>query len=149
MKTRFVFEMFACVALLCGTGYTDRTASAEPRDQSGHAPASPQRSRRGGPVRSNLPKPLPRRQTHFPSEGAMNPRRGPDGSSPAAKGALIQNPTAGRRPPVRLPGPIGAAEPPLSKVRHRSPNPPVVAGSAELSKRSTGAIDGIQVHRKP
>jgi hypothetical protein len=67
----------------------------------------------------------------------------------SAKRALIQNPTAGKRPPVRLPGRAGAAAPPLSNVRHRSPNPAVIAGSAELSKRSIGAIDGKQVHRRP
>jgi hypothetical protein len=113
VKTHFWFVMLACVGLICATGYADRTASEKRPDQTGHPPRKPQRSRRGGPARSNLPKPLP------------------------------------RRPPVRSPGPVGAAEPPLSNVRHRSPNPAIIAGSAELSKRSTGAIDGKQVHRRP
>jgi hypothetical protein len=67
----------------------------------------------------------------------------------STKGALIQKPTAGKLPPVRLPGRAGAAAPPLSNVRHRSPNPPAVAGSADLGKRNTGAIDGKQVPRRP
>jgi len=34
-------------------------------------------------------------------------------------------------------------------VRHRSPNPAVMGGSADAGKRNAGAIDGSQVHRRP
>lgn len=149
MKPHFLFMMLACVALLCAKGNPDRTAADKQPDKAGHAPAMPQRSRRGGPSRSNLPKQFPKRQTGAASAGAMNPLRGPGGSSPAAKAALIQNPTTGRRPPVRSPGAVGAAAQPLSNVGHRSPNPAIIGGSADLGKRTTGAIDGKQVHRRP
>lgn len=150
MKTKFVFVTLACVGLICATGYAAGAALDQQQDRSGgHAPAKPQRVRRGVPPRSNLPKPLPRRQMPLVSAGAMNPRRRPDGSSPLAAGVLVQNPTAGRYPPVWSPGRVGAAAPPLSYVRHRSPNPAVITGSADLRKRNAGAIDGKQVYRRP
>jgi hypothetical protein len=34
-------------------------------------------------------------------------------------------------------------------VRHRSANPAVVAGSAKSDSRSTGAINGTRMNRKP
>lgn len=45
--------------------------------------------------------------------------------------------------------PPRAAAPPLSNVRHRGPNPAVIASSTDVSKRNTGALDGKQVHRRP
>jgi len=77
----------------------------------------------GGPAKSNLPKQLPKRQVHAASGRAMSP--------------------------LRARGPAGPAAPPLSNVRHRSPNPAVMGGSADASKRNAGAIDGRQVHRRP
>ncbi|MFZ0590956.1 MAG: hypothetical protein WAM39_10765 [Bryobacteraceae bacterium] len=71
-----------------------------------------------------------------------------DRSSPAAQGSLIHNPAAGRYRPLRSPGAVRAAAPALSNVRHRSPNPAIVAGASDLSKRSSGAIDGKQVTRR-
>ena len=150
MKTRFVFVVLTCVALTCASGYGDRPASDERRDQKGR-PASPkaQRSGRRGPAVGKPPQQLPKRQARVASAGAMNPRIGSDGSLPSAKGSLIQNPTAGRYGPVRSPGPVGVAASPLSNVRHRSPNPAVIAGSAGLGNRNTAAIDGKQVYRRP
>ena len=150
MKTEFMFVMLACVGLLCATGHAGLTALDQQQDRSGGlARPNAQRSRRGVPAGSNLPKPLPRRQTHAASAGAMNPRRHPNGSSPLAAGVIVQNPTAGRYPHVRSPGPVRAAAPPLSSVRHRSPNPAVIGGSTDLGKRNSGAIDGKQAHRRP
>jgi hypothetical protein len=99
VKTHFMIVMLACVALTCASGYADQ--------KGGHAPASPQRSRRRVPAVGKPPQQLPKRQARV------------------------------------------ASAPPLSNVRHRSPNPAIIAGSAELGKRSTGAIDGKQVHRRP
>jgi hypothetical protein len=42
-----------------------------------------------------------------------------------------------------------APAPPLSNMRHRSPNPAVIAGSVDVGKRNAGALDGKQVHRRP
>jgi hypothetical protein len=71
---------------------------------------------------SKLPKPAAKPQTNFQS------RR----PSPAQKRATLR-----------------AVRPPAPAVRHLGPNPAVITGSAPLSQRSTGAIDGTKVHRKP
>ena len=150
MKTvRFILEMLASLALLSSTVYADPAASYQRPDQTVHAPAKPQRSRIGDPSRSNLQKHLPKRQTHVPSARATNPLPGLDGSSVGANGALIRNPMAERRPSVQLPTTAGVAALPLSNVHHRSPNPAAIAGSADVGKRNTGAIDGKQAPRRP
>jgi hypothetical protein len=41
------------------------------------------------------------------------------------------------------------ATPPHDRMRHLSPNPAVVDGSARSSRRTAGSIDGRQVHRRP
>jgi len=148
VKTHFILVMLAGEALFCGAGYAAQAAADKPPDQTGHALAKRQRSRRGGLVRP-LPKPLPKRPAHVPLAGAMNPLQGSGAPSATARSSLIPNPTGGRRPAVRSLGPAGPAASPLRNVRHRSPNPAIVAGSADLGKRNTGAIDGDQVHRRP
>jgi hypothetical protein len=140
----FLFVMLASASLLCGADDGDRTASDKRPDQTDHGPAKPQRSGHGGPTRANLPKPFPKRQTHATSAGAISPLRSPNGPSPVANGALIQNPVAGRAPLFGRQAPS-----PLSNLRHRSPNPAVVSGSVDLRRRNTGAISGNQVPRRP
>jgi hypothetical protein len=147
MKTaRFVFLMNACVALLCRTGYADRAAGDEKQYHGrGQPPRKAERSQLGEPAKPTIRKQLPNGRRPFAA--VRNPRQGFDGSFPAARNGLIENaPTGGTRP-VRPPGPVRAAALPLSKMRHRSPNPPVITGSANLS-RNTGAIDGTQLHRR-
>jgi len=56
---------------------------------------------------------------------------------------------AARNRAVRSPAPIGIAAPPLGSARQRHTNPAVIGGSPMLGKRSTGAIDGKQVPRRP
>ena len=138
MKTRFIFMMFACAALLCGADDANRAASDKRPDQPGRGTGRPQRASRRGPAKPNLPKPTPKRQMHSVTKGPLDPRV-PRAPSPAAKSAVSPNPTARMR----------TLEGPLSGLRHRSPNPAVVAGPADAAKRNAGAIGGSQVHRRP
>jgi hypothetical protein len=138
MRTaRFVFLIFACAAWLFGASNADQSR--------GQSPRKPERSvlvKRGGPViRKQLPNGRP------PSAAVRKPRQGVDGSLPAARNGLFENAPTGRTRPVRPPSPVRAAAAPLSKMRHRSPNPPVITGSVTLS-RNTSGIDGTQVHRR-
>jgi hypothetical protein len=149
VKAHFMFAVLVSAALLRGVGDGDRAATDKRPAQTGHGSATPQMSGRVGPARAKLPSPVPKRPTHVPSAGATGPLRSPDGPSPAAMGGLTRDPMAGRRSTVRLPGPVKAAAPPLSNVRHRSPNPAVIGGVADLGKRNTGAINGRQVPRRP
>lgn len=151
MNTRFSILMMTCVALACQTGYAERAAANDHRDQNaGHAPRKPQRSSRRGPAESKPPNQLGNRERHSAPAGALTPRRGLERSSPRAKTGLIENAIAGRPRPVRRPlNPVRAGAAPLSNERHHSPNPAVIAGSADLGRRNTGAIDGRQVPRRP
>lgn len=121
MKTHFWLVMLA--AFLCGSGYA----------QPVHVLRKPQRA---GAKSTGKP-------------GSTSPLRRPGWPSTSGKAPGVQNPAAGKRPPATLTGRSRVAAPALSDARHRTPNPAMVAGSAGVSKRNTGAIDGKQVHRRP
>lgn len=79
---------------------------------------------------------------------SAKPQRFQRGSA-ASHPQQLKRPSIGRQAgyrPVPHPSSTGSAAS-LSAVRHRGPNPAVVAGSA--GKRNSGAIDGRQVHRQP
>jgi hypothetical protein len=86
-------------------------------------------------------KPLPKVPAHVRSSSAVNPRRAANAPAPIAKGVPIRNPKTVSSP--RSPSPA------LGSIRHHSSNPPVISGTANISPRNTGAIDGRQVHRQP
>ena len=141
MKAAGLIVLVACVVLIPGAGYAD-----EKPDQSNQHPPL----KRPGSGRKAVAEVKPHKQfakpaAHLPSAIARNPRRGSVGSFPTVKGAAIQNPNAGRS----RPRPPSAPAPLLSNLRHRSPNPAVISGTANLSTRNTGAIDGRQMHRRP
>jgi hypothetical protein len=141
MKKAGLIVLFACVVLIPGAGYAD-----EKRDQSNeHPPLKPPRSGHKALAEVKRPKPLATPAARLPPAIARNPRRGSVGSFSTVRAARIQNPIAGRS----RPRPPSTAPPSLSNVRHRSPNPAVISGTENLSTRSTGAIDGRQVHRRP
>jgi hypothetical protein len=141
MKTAGIVVLFACVVLIPGAGYADGQ-----RDQSSeHAALKPPRAGHKALAAVKPPKQLAKPAAHLPSAIARNPRRGSVGSFSTVRSATIQNPIAGGS----RPRPPSAAAPLLRNVRHRSPNPAVISGTANLSMRNTGAIDGRQVHRRP
>jgi len=86
-----------------------------------------ERPHRASPARSSFPKPIPRPSPHRSETRLPAPAAPPRAATVRAR----------------------AVAPPLSTVRHRGSNPAVIAGSADLGKRNTGAIDGKQVHRRP
>jgi hypothetical protein len=145
MKTaRLVFPMFACAASLFGASYAD-----------------PSRGPLRKPEHTGLVKPAkpairkPSANGRHPSlEAAQRaaamgkPRQGVEGSIPATRNGTIPNELTGRSRPARQPGTVRAAMSPLSSLRHRSPNPAVITGSANFRNRSSGGIDGTQVHRR-
>lgn len=128
MKTaRLMFLIFACGASLCRAGSTDKTAGNEHRRPSGVHVQKPHLSRRESQAKPGASKGI---------------------SNPAAKRPSIANAPPMRLRPVRSTRAVGAAVAPLSNARHHSPNPAVIAGSARLSNRNTGALDGSRVHRR-
>lgn len=142
MKTApFLLALWACLGLIPCAGYAD-----EQREQSNEHPLlKPPRSGHKALEEVKPHKQLAKPAAHLPSAIARNPRRGSVGSFSTVRGATIQSRIAGKS----RPRPPSAAAPLLSNVRHRSPNPAVISGTANLSMRNTGAIDGRQVHRRP
>jgi len=142
-------------------GDTERTAS--PRDgryQTRREASDEQRNR--GPAsgpnhslsRANLtkvsrPKPLPNRGQHSLPGNAMNFHRPSLGKpSGAATGGLIPNGTLSKASPVRMSSVVRTTVPSFNNVRHRGPNPAVVAGSVNANTRNAGAINGTRMNRK-
>jgi hypothetical protein len=74
---------------------------------------------------------------------------GSDKSGGVAKGGLIQHQTLNNALAVRTPSVVRPTVPALNNVRHRSPNPAVVAGSVNSDSRNTGAINGTRMNRRP
>jgi hypothetical protein len=121
MTARFVFLIFAGVVWPSGASYADKSQALREPEHSGLVK----------PAKATIRRPLftvPR-----PSAAVRKPHQAAGESA--------------RSRPVHSPSPIRAVAAPLSKLRHRSPNPPVVTGSANLS-RNTGVLDGTQVHRR-
>lgn len=99
---------------------------------------------------ANRPSQAPNRQEHSASGNAMDRREpGSDKSVGAAKGGLVQKETVNnalRIQPRSVARPVG---PSIENVRHRTPNPAVVGGSANSTTKNTGAINGTRMNRKP
>jgi len=97
---------------------------------------------------ANRPKQLPNgRKVSMPAMNFHQP--GSDKSGVTAKGGLIQNETVNNALPIRSPSVVRPAVASLNNIRHRGPNPAVVGGSANSGSRSTGAINGTRMNRKP
>ena len=99
----------------------------------------------------NCPKRLSNSQKPSIRGNASNLRQpGSDKSSSATKGGVTHNETVNNALPVRR---LTVAQPNLlslnNNVRHRGPNPAIIGGSANSASRTSGAIDGTRMHRKP
>jgi hypothetical protein len=126
-----------CATLLPATGYavpSQQTAAArsanttdDHRQDAGHRHASDRFRPRGRPnlTAARRPKTLPSRGNRAVSGPAISRRHRPG--------------------PDRFRG-VSAS---LGDVRHRSPNPAVVAGSVGAHGRNTGTIDGTRMNRRP
>jgi len=101
-------------------------------------------------TRKDRPKHLPNNRERSPSGNALNVHQpGSDKSSVVAQSALIQRGTVNNALPVRPASVIRPAFALPNNVRHHGANPAVIGGSANSSSRSTGAINGTGVHRRP
>ena len=115
----FARVVFACIALTCASARADQ-APAKPRDN-----RSDFRPKVLRPVRPRAPRP------------------------PVAK-KLVKRPVPLRNSrAIRPPGIAGIGAPPLANAPHHGPNPAVLSGSAKLNTRSTSALDGGQLRRRP
>ena len=72
-----------------------------------------------------------------------------DKSSGAAKAGSIKNEAVNTALPVRRLSVVRPYLPSPKNVRHRGPNPAVVAGSTNLASRNTAAINGTGMNRRP
>lgn len=101
-------------------------------------------------TKANHPSQVPNPQQHSASGNVMNLRtKDSDQSGGAPRVGRIPNETGNRALPVRSPSVTRTTAPSLGNARHRGPNPAVVSGSANAATRSTGAINGALVKRKP
>jgi len=99
---------------------------------------------------ANRPKQLPRgRKRSIPKKAINLHQPASYKSGGAATGGLIRNETVKNALPVRPPCVVRAAEPSLSNVRHRGPNPAVVGGPVNSNSRNIGALNGTGMNRKP
>ena len=146
MMRRFMVAMLAGAAWLSGA--SGRPPSDRAGGQAGDDRLRTAPSRRGDPARAGIPERPPRRSPRAPSQGATNPIQGSGVPTPAGRGASIPNQAVGSGTQVQARGPSGRPATPLGNIRHRGPNPAVVAGPADPGKRNAGTIAGNQVHRR-
>ena len=129
------------------SGAAEPKASHEQRDH-GRASDMNHPPSRTSLTKANRPQQLPNsRQRSRPGNALHQP--GPDKSAGAAKGGLIRNEAVNIALAVRTPSVVRPTVPALNNVRHRSPNPAVVAGSVNSDSRNTGAINGTRMNRRP
>ena len=99
-------------------------------------------------TKANRPKVLPNSRQRSISGNALH-QPGSNKSGGVAKSGFIRNETVHNALPVRTPSGVRPTAPLPNNVRHRSPNPGVVSGSADFHSRNTGAINGTRMNRKP
>ena len=132
-----------------GRHQTGGKASDEQRDH-GRASDTNHPPSRASLTKANRPKQLSNSRQRFIPGNPMNLHQpGSDKSGGAAKGGLIQNETVNHALPVRTPSVVRPTVPSFNNVRHRGPNPAVVAGSVNSDSRNIGAINGTRLNRKP
>jgi hypothetical protein len=99
---------------------------------------------------ANRPKQFPNnRQRYTPGNPVNVHQPGSNKSGGAAKSGFIGNGTGKNAFAVRAPSLVRPTAPPFNNVRHRSPNPAVVSGSASSQRNNTEAINGTRMNRKP
>ena len=125
---------------------TDGKASDEQQNH-GRASGTNHPPRGAGLTKANRPKQLPSGR-HRSIPGNALHQRGSDKSRGAAKGGFIQNPTIHNALPVRMSSVVRPIALSPNNVRHRSPNPAVVAGPVNSDRRNNGAINGTHMNRK-
>jgi hypothetical protein len=119
---------------------TDQAAADQPGEASN---ASGENGRRIQATSPNKPlHKLSRSSPEWPVSGAAlhayRRNAGSGASGGAAKDARMQNELI-----------VRPAVPSISRVRHRSPNPPIIGGLGNTNAKSTGAINGTRINRKP
>jgi hypothetical protein len=129
------------------SGAAEPKASHEQRSH-GRASDMDHPPSRASLTKVNRPKQLPNsRRRSLPGNALHQP--GSNKSGGAAKSGFIQNETVNIALPVRTPSVVRPTVPSFNNVRHRGPNPAVVAGSMNSDRRNTGAINGTRMNRKP
>jgi hypothetical protein len=147
------FLTMSCAALMQATSYPTpsqptsavRSANASgknhPRNRASLTPATRLKS---------IPY---SRKRSMPGNAINSHRPDSDKSGGAANGGLVRNEPVNNALPVRptsaVRAPVASLNPSLNTVRHRGPNPAVVSGSANSLSRTTGAINGTRMNRKP
>jgi hypothetical protein len=121
---------------------------ADERGDHGRASNMSHPPHRASLTKTNRPMPLPKSRQRSMPRNALH-QLGSNKSGGVAKGGLIPNETAHTALPVRTPSVARPAVPLPNNVRHRSPNPAVVGGSAYSHSRNTAAINGTSIRRKP
>ena len=104
--------------------------------------ASPEKANRLNQLHSN------RERATSPNAVNLHPLSS-NQSTGAARAAFMQNGRANNAMLSRSLSPNRPAVSSLSNVRHRTPNPAAIGGSANSYSRNTGAINGTSMRRKP
>ena len=169
MKVTFLlFLAMSCAASMLGTGYAaalDAASRYDAKHQTAGTPAGKQRDhRRASRAPSHARVAIANRPKEFPNSrkrlAAGNPRndnvRQPVAkkTSTIAKKGSIQNKTVSGTPAVRPPHVFRSSALSPENVRHRGPNPAVIAGSVNIGSANsrtgnTGTINGTRMNRRP
>ena len=99
--------------------------------------------------KKNLPKQLPNRRRGFPAGNPVN--LGQPGSSKLAAGAksgFVRSETFNNTLDARAPSAFRPTVPSFPDVRHRSPNPAVVAGAPNSRSSNAAALNGTRMNRR-
>jgi hypothetical protein len=67
----------------------------------------------------------------------------------AAKSGFVRSETVSNALSARAPSVVRPTAPSVTNVRHRSPNPAVVAGAPNSRSSNAAALNGTRMNRKP
>ena len=128
---------------------TGGTLSGEQKDHRGASNANHARSH-ARVANANRPKQFPNSRERLTVGNPRNLRQpGPNKSVTVAKNGLIQHKTVSSALAVRPPRVFRSSSFSQDNVRHRGPNPAVIAGSANSRTGNTGMINGTRMNRRP
>lgn len=156
---RLLFLTVSWAALMLGAGYTARADDAKHQQnarasdqQPGHPHASKENHPRGNAnlPKARLPKPLPnnRERSTVGKAGSLSQ---PLSNRPnvTARGASIEGQTVSKPRTLHSAAVSRPSAPAPANLRHRSPNPATLGGSASPIAANTGALNGSRMSRRP
>jgi len=155
---RLLFLTVSWAALMLGAGYTARADDAKHQqnaktsdDQPGHPRASVKNHPRGNAnlSKARLPKPLPSTRERSTVGKASVSQPLSNRPNVTSRGASIGGQTVSKPRTIHSAAVSRPSAPSPANLRHRSPNPATLGGSASPIAANTGALNGSRMSRRP